>query len=339
MSGNQQFTNFASALLAANLTNVGTSVQVASGLGALFPSLTGTQYFMATIEDSSGNIEIVKCTARSSDILTVVRGQEGTSARAFTANLARVEIRETSQTFGNFYQKDGDTLTGDMNGGDHNLTHIVLGANTKMVSGVEIAGTPIRGASGLTTNEFDVPSDGTRATLGGATIVCVGDAIQAFTIGQVIMWFGTLVSVPALWHACDGSTIINSVGASVTLPDLRDRFVVGAGSTYAVSSTGGAASVSSSTVAISGSTDGHALSLSEIPAHTHPVYYQSVTLSAGGSGTAYWPQNTSGNFDKTTGSAGTGAAHTHTFTSTGAHSHTVATLPPYYGLFFIMYVG
>lgn len=51
-------------------------------------------------------------------------------------------------------------------------------------------------------------------------------------IGGIIMWTGA--SVPAGWSLCDGS------GGT---PDLRDRFIVGSGSTYAIDDTGGAVSV------------------------------------------------------------------------------------------------
>jgi hypothetical protein len=48
--------------------------------------------------DTSNNLEIVKCTARSTDVLTVVRGQESTTARAYSTG-DRIEIRITAQTF------------------------------------------------------------------------------------------------------------------------------------------------------------------------------------------------------------------------------------------------
>jgi len=51
-----------------------------------------------------------------------------------------------------------------------------------------------------------------------------------FKYGMIILWHGSIVSIPAGWHLCDGS---------VGTPDLRDRFVVGAGTTYDVDDTGG----------------------------------------------------------------------------------------------------
>lgn len=48
--------------------------------------------------------------------------------------------------------------------------------------------------------------------------------------GIISLWYGSIVSIPAGWTLCDGSA---------GTPDLRDRFLVGAGSTYAVNATGG----------------------------------------------------------------------------------------------------
>ncbi len=46
--------------------------------------------------------------------------------------------------------------------------------------------------------------------------------------GIICLWGGAIADIPAGWHLCDGSTIGTQI-----LPDLRDRFIVGAGSTYA----------------------------------------------------------------------------------------------------------
>jgi len=51
--------------------------------------------------------------------------------------------------------------------------------------------------------------------------------------GLISLWHGTLELIPRGWLLCNGS---------YGTPDLRDRFIVGAGSSYAVGATGGAAS-------------------------------------------------------------------------------------------------
>ena len=58
----------------------------------------------------------------------------------------------------------------------------------------------------------------------------------AIPIGGIIMWSGTLVSIPSNWQLCDGST---DVSTGISTPDLRDRFIVGAGNNYAVDASGG----------------------------------------------------------------------------------------------------
>jgi hypothetical protein len=90
--------NNAFATLAAGITNSATSITLTTGQGARFPTLGAGDYFYATLIDISNNLEIVKCTARSTDVLTVVRAQESTTARAYSTG-DRIEIRITAQTF------------------------------------------------------------------------------------------------------------------------------------------------------------------------------------------------------------------------------------------------
>ena len=92
-----KFTNNAISTLASGITNSATSITVASGDGSKFPTLTGSEYFRATLIDASNNLEIVKVTARSSDVLTVTRAQESTTARAFSSG-DRIELRITAQS-------------------------------------------------------------------------------------------------------------------------------------------------------------------------------------------------------------------------------------------------
>jgi hypothetical protein len=93
-----KLTNNANATLAAGIDSSATSITLTSGQGARFPTLAGGDYFYATLVDTSNNLEIVKCTARSTDVLTVVRAQESTTARAYVTG-DRIEIRITAQTF------------------------------------------------------------------------------------------------------------------------------------------------------------------------------------------------------------------------------------------------
>jgi hypothetical protein len=57
-------------------------------------------------------------------------------------------------------------------------------------------------------------------------------AITTFSTGMILLWSGSIATIPSGWQICDGTN---------GTPDLRDRFIVGAGSTYAVAATGGSA--------------------------------------------------------------------------------------------------
>ena len=77
------FKNNVTATLAAGISDTATTIVVSSGQGTRFPSISGGNYFYATLYDSSNNIEIVKVTARTTDTLTVVRGYDGSTARSY----------------------------------------------------------------------------------------------------------------------------------------------------------------------------------------------------------------------------------------------------------------
>lgn len=103
-----KFANNAFGTLSAGITASGTSITLSSGQGARFPSLSSGEYFYATLIDTSNNLEIVKCTARSSDVLTVTRGAESTTARVFAIG-DRLELRVTAgglEDAANPYDKD-----------------------------------------------------------------------------------------------------------------------------------------------------------------------------------------------------------------------------------------
>lgn len=81
--------NNAQSVLAAGISASATSLTLNTGTGALFPSpVSGTSFFKLTLIDAAtGQLsEIVHVTAKSGDVLTIVRGQEGTTARAWSAN-------------------------------------------------------------------------------------------------------------------------------------------------------------------------------------------------------------------------------------------------------------
>lgn len=90
-----QFSNNAKSTLASSIAAGDLSLSVQPGEGALFPTLTGTQYFYCTLVNPSNQKEIIKVTARSTDTFTIVRAQEGTSALSFSTG-DKVELRVTA---------------------------------------------------------------------------------------------------------------------------------------------------------------------------------------------------------------------------------------------------
>lgn len=81
--------NNAQTVLAAGISSSATSLTVNTGTGSLFPSpVSGTSFFKLTLVDAATGLitEIVHVTARSGDVMTVERAQEGTAARSWSAN-------------------------------------------------------------------------------------------------------------------------------------------------------------------------------------------------------------------------------------------------------------
>lgn len=136
------FANNAKTTLAAPITSTATSITVAPGTGALFPSPTTGQGFRVTLNSVSTPTlyEICICTARSGDTLTVIRGQEGTTASPFslsdiignfdTAGTMADLVQSEQLQMGTYVYKDvggtANALTATVNS---NLTTIPDGLN------------------------------------------------------------------------------------------------------------------------------------------------------------------------------------------------------------------
>ena len=169
---------------------------------------------------------------------------------------------------------------------------------------------------------------------------CVG-SFGGTPTGIIAIWSGSVATIPIGWLLCDGT--------NGTL-DLRDKFIVGAGGTYAVGDTGGSNTVTltnaqmpSHTHTVAGTTaaDGiHTHTVSD-PSHAHTWtgLISSTNGSAGG-------QNNGGSssFAATTGASATGisivagGAHVHSISGTtssigGGTSH--ENRPPYFALCYI----
>lgn len=81
------FTNDATSNLAGAMTSSATTMTLTTGTGSLFPAPSGSQQFPITMLDAATQLltEIMYCTARTGDVLTVVRGQESTTALSWLA--------------------------------------------------------------------------------------------------------------------------------------------------------------------------------------------------------------------------------------------------------------
>lgn len=126
------------------------------------------------------------------------------------------------------------------------------------------------------------------------------------------------------WCICDGVTT-----NGLTVPDLRNRFIIGSGSTYTTGNTGGA---SSQTVSVSGSVGNTTLSVNQMPSHTHTSLTSMYDSGAGYAVTGSSLESGTNTFNNNTGGS---SGHSHSFTGT---STSVSTLPPYYALAFIIMI-
>lgn len=150
-----------------------------------------------------------------------------------------------------------------------------------------------------------------------ATTAFVTSAI-ATTIpsGVILIWSGSSAAIPAGWLLCNGTN---------GTPDLRNRFVVGAGSTYSVGNTGGSADA----VVVSHT---HTATVTD-PGHTHSINNSTNVLRAlggqnGSNSGSNWRNDTISNNTATTGIT--------VSNSTEGVSGTNKNLPPYYALCYIM---
>ena len=190
------------------------------------------------------------------------------------------------------------------------------------------------------------PSNGQTYTANGLSYTWDGTAWRkgssdsGIPSGCILLWSGAANAIPSGWYLCDGNN---------STPDLRNRFVVGAGSggSYSVGDTGGSSSVT--------------LSTSQLPAHTHgDGSLSSANVSLTGSATyvaetwgsagqasgiigrdgGYSAYYTPASVDSSpTGRLRIDASHSHDVTgstgSTGSGS-SVENRPPYYALCYIM---
>jgi len=162
-------------------------------------------------------------------------------------------------------------------------------------------------------------ASGTNNTQIATTAFVTTAAAAAFPAGGIILWSGSVASIPSGWALCNGSN---------GTPDLRNRFVVGAGSTYAVDATGGSADA----IVVS-----HTHTATSTSTVTDPGHQHSSLGFSGGSSTGIGPIDGDNaiNSPTTVNTTGITVATSTTVNSAGS-SATNANLPPYYALAYIM---
>jgi len=152
----------------------------------------------------------------------------------------------------------------------------------------------------------------------------VGEVDQNFTTyltrgyiispGMIIMWSGSITNIPTGYVLCDGTN---------GTPDLRNRFVVGAGTgtKYTIGNIGG--------------NDNITLTTNQLPAHTHTGNTASNSIGAGCSRTAGTGNFLVGNPDGKGNCGNTNHSHSFTTDSTG-NGTSIDIRPSYYALAFLM---
>jgi microcystin-dependent protein len=170
------------------------------------------------------------------------------------------------------------------------------------------------------------------ALAGSETVVDAVADLQtemARMAGMIVMWSGAVANVPTGWALCNGAN---------GTPDLRDRFVVGAGSAYAPGATGGADTVALTTAQMPAHAHGVNINTNSAGAHTHgirsdhstdrPILPRNGSFGLLNDGAVGAPGQTNAagshahNVSGNTASVGSSAAHENR--------------PPYYALAYIM---
>jgi hypothetical protein len=252
-----------------------------------------------------------------------------------TVKNVTVEANPSGQPAGTYLVITFDTETGDETV-YINLSQ-VIGAYTAGNGAIDVS------ADNQISLKLDTTGDNPLTVTENGLAINAAVGVPSGFIG---MWSGGTEQIPAGWLLCDGEN---------GTPDLRDRFIVGAGTTYAVGDTGGAASVTPAG-SISNTTAGGTVANTTITTATMPNHYH--TISGGnnnyfaargyGGGGNYGmtninePNITNSTYVGINWSGGGDGAHNHGFTGTShGHTFTGAALenrPPYYALAYIMKV-
>lgn len=231
---------------------------------------------------------------------------------------------------------DGQTtMTGQLKASDGSITAPGLGfasdANTgfyRSASGVIRASCD--GTNSLTVSATGATVTGTLSVSGAITATSGFSSGGLIPSGGIIMWSGTVATIPSGWYLCDGSN---------GTPDLRDKFVIGAtaddGGAAKTNVTGSYTQSGGSKDAVNVSHTHTATSVVTDPGHFHSVLPEGAGTSSGTGNYLTGATSNASYGSLSTGSKTTGIT-VATSNSTEGSSGTNANLPPYYALAFIM---
>jgi|14BtaG_2_1085337.scaffolds.fasta_scaffold03619_2 hypothetical protein len=193
-----KFTNNAATTLAAGINSSVTSIAVTDG--SVFPTITGSDHFYVTFDDTT-NKEIVKVTARSGNTLTVVRGHDNTTARAFSSG-DKAELRIVAALLDDVKTDVSSTLTVDTFTGNGSTTAFTLSVAPASEDNLIVF------IEGVYQNPGDFTLSGTTLTL---------DVAPANSRNIIVYHVAALVSGNNLTHnqfTCNGSTTAFTLGLS-----------------------------------------------------------------------------------------------------------------------------
>jgi hypothetical protein len=221
------FTNNANSVLTAGISSGSTAISLVAGAGALFPSPNpvNNEYFAITVEDTTlGSREIMYCTSRTGDVLTVVRGEEGTIAQSFLAGTT-VSHRLTAGILsvlgtgggggGGNVSSSGIPATGQAAVWT-DPTHI-QGVTASLVagSGINVTGTWPNQTIANTASGGNVSNSGTPTT-GQAAIWTDATHLQGVTASLVA---GSNIAVSGTWPNQTISGTAGGTGYTLTAQD------------------------------------------------------------------------------------------------------------------------
>ncbi len=175
------FANNASSKLSGALGIGDTVLSIQSGDAGEFPTPSGGDWFPLTLVDTAGNMEIVKATARSGTSITVVRAQEGTTAKAFASGSA-VDLRVTKNALLGLLDKLNAT-------GNYSFANLALSGGLTLGTDLAIAhgGTGASDAASARVNlGAHNASNLTAGKIPNARLVGGYDGVTNFSISGVL---------------------------------------------------------------------------------------------------------------------------------------------------------